>query len=325
MITRGVARWVCRLLLAISVLATISLHAAPGSAPMIASAPASVNLAPGASFKECAECPTMVVVPAGSFAMGFDGGEEGRYEGPVRQVTIARAFAAGQFEVTQAEYRAFVTASGHVGGQGCNVLRTNPARLERDATLSWQNPGYGRLPRDDDPVACISWNDAQAYVAWLRQRTGQAYRLLSEAEWEYAARAGSAAAFPWGTNPDGACRHGNVYDQSGARAGFPATAARCDDGFEQIAPVGRFQANRFGLYDLVGNVWEWVEDCYQMPYGATPIDGSAQLAVGCSRHGSRGGGWRSDISRQRPSFRGRDPAELLSAVFGLRVARDLQR
>ncbi len=306
-----------RALLTIGVLASAALQAAPATV--------SVSLSAGGSFKECAECPTMVVVPAGSFAMGFDGGEEGRYEGPVRQVTIARTFAAGRFEVTQAEYRAFVTASGHVGGQGCNVLRTNPTRLERDATLNWQNPGYGRPPRDDEPVACISWNDAQAYVAWLRERTGQPYRLLSEAEWDYAARAGSAAAFPWGNKPDEACRHGNVYDTSGARAGFPAVAAQCDDGFEQIAPVGRFQANRFGLHDLVGNVWEWVEDCYQMPYGAGPVDGSAQRTVGCDRHGSRGGGWRSDISRQRPSFRGRDPAELLSAVFGLRVARDLQR
>jgi formylglycine-generating enzyme required for sulfatase activity len=282
-----------------------------------------ISLEPGASFKECADCPTMMVVPAGSFTMGFEGGEEGRYEGPVRKVTVGKSFAVGLYEVTQAEYRAFVEATGRTGPAGCNVLRRGTNKLERDESLSWRDPGYGRPPRDDDPVACISWDDAQAYVAWLRRISGQPYRLLTEAEWEYVARAGSASAYPWGEDPDQACLHGNVYDRSGSALGFPVKPAACDDGYEQIAPVGRFRANRFGLHDLVGNVWEWVEDCYEMPYGATPVDGSAQRLKGCDRRGSRGGGWRSDVSRQRPSFRGRDPSTLLSAVFGLRVARDL--
>jgi formylglycine-generating enzyme required for sulfatase activity len=154
-----------------------------------------ISLEPGASFKECTDCPTMMVVPAGSFTMGFEGGEEGRYEGPVRQVTVGKSFAVGLYEVTQAEYRAFVEATGRTGPAGFNVLRRGINKLERDESLSWRDPGYGRPPRDDDPVACISWDDAQAYVAWLRRISGQPYRLLTEAEWEYVARAGSASAY----------------------------------------------------------------------------------------------------------------------------------
>lgn len=281
------------------------------------------SLEPGTSFKECADCPTMIVVPGGSFRMGFDGGEEGRYEGPVREVKIAKPFAVGLYEVTQAQYRTFVEATDRRGPMGCNVLRPQINKLERDEARSWRDPGYGRLPKDDEPVACVSWDDAKAYVSWLRTVTGQPYRLLTEAEWEYVARAGSVSAFPWGDDPAQACLYGNVHDRSAATLGFSAAIADCDDGYTQIAPVGRFRANGFGAHDFVGNVWEWVEDCYEMPYGAMPADGSAQQTNGCDRRSVRGGGWRSDISRQRPTFRGRDPATLLSAVFGLRVARDL--
>lgn len=257
--------------------------------------------------------------------MGFDGGEKDRYEGPVREVKISRAFALGRFEVTQKQYADFVAATGHEGGRGCNVWRSATRTLERDATLDWRNPGYGRPPRDDEPVACVSWNDAQAYVAWLSQITAQNYRLPTEAEWEYAARAGSASIYPWGDDPEQACRYANVYDLSATDAGIPWPTTRCTDGYPSIAPVGRFAANAFGVYDTIGNVWEWVADCYAMPYPATPVDGRAQLEQGCDRRGTRGGAWRTEIIRQRPAFRGRDPATLLSGIFGFRVARDLPK
>jgi len=293
-----------------------------GCATMPAKAPTEASRA-GTVFRDCALCPAMVVVPPGRFLMGVDGGEKDRYEGPVREVRIGRPFAAGRYEVTQGEYAAFVNATGHVGGQGCNVWRSATRTLERDATLDWRNPGYGRPPRDDEPVACISWNDAQAYVAWLRATSGEPYRLLTEAEWEYVARAGSQTRFPWGEDPELACRYANVYDASAADPGIPWSATRCADGYPTIAPVGRFASNAFGLYDTIGNVWEWVEDCYAMPYPAQPVDGSAQSTVGCDRRGSRGGAWRTEVVRQRAAFRGRDPATLLSGIFGMRVARDL--
>lgn len=280
------------------------------------------DAAPGRSFRDCADCPEMVVVPAGSFRMGFDGGEPERFEGPVRDVTIVRPFAAARTEVTVAQFRQFVTATGYRAARGCYAWDGREAKMQPAA--DWSDPGYGRPPADDEPVVCVDWRDASAYVRWLADRTGQSYRLLSEAEWEYAAKAGSAAVFPWGDDPAGACRYANVYDQSGARSvGAPITPTPCDDGFPRVAPVGRFAPNAFGLYDMTGNVWEWVQDCYAMPYPPQPVDGSPQLTTGCDRRGTRGGSWVTDTSRQRPTFRGRDPEGLVSLVFGFRVARDL--
>lgn len=279
--------------------------------------------APSKEFRDCETCPVMVEIPAGLFRMGFDGGEKDRYEGPVRDVTVTHRFALGKFEVTHGQYAAFVRATGRASGPGCNVWIEAKQTVERDTSLDWRNPGYGRPPREDEPVACISWEDAEAYVAWLSARTGQRYRLPTEAEWEYAARAGSDTRYPWGDDPELACLHANVYDASASNPAIPWAPTGCADGYAGVAPVGRFAANALGLHDMIGNVWEWVADCYAMPYPATPVDGSAQLDTGCDRRGTRGGGWRTEIKRQRPSFRGRDPMNLLSQIFGLRVARDL--
>ena len=287
-------------------------------------ATAATPSAPGATFRDCPDCPEMVVVPPGEFEMGREGGEKDRYEGPVRRVRIPYPFAIGRFELTQAQYRSFVQATGHkTAGTGCNAFFGTSVEALRDT--NWADPGYGRPVRDDEPVACLRWSDAKAYVSWLAGRTGQRYRLLTEAEWEYAARAGTQGDYTWGADESAACRYGNVHDASGAKAAptLPSKPAPCDDGFAGVAPVGRFAPNAFGLYDMIGNVWEWVEDCYEMPYGAQPVDGSAQLTVGCDRRGTRGGSWRTAYERQRPAFRGRDPEALTSQIFGMRIARDL--
>jgi formylglycine-generating enzyme required for sulfatase activity len=268
----------------------------------------------------------MVVVPPGEFDMGFDGGEPERYEGPVRRVRIAYSFAVGRTEVTNAQYRRFVEASGHATTDaGCDIPPPGQRAPVPVPGTTWRDPGYGRPIRDDEPVACVRWSDAMAYVNWLAGVTGQRYRLLTEAEWEYAARAGTTGRHVWGEDVAAACRQANIYDQSASRATPQGDkrAAPCDDGFPGVAPVGSLAANAFGLHDMIGNVWEWIEDCYEMPYSATPADGSAQLARGCNRRGSRGGGWRSDYARQTPTFRGRDPESLNSQIFGFRVARDL--
>lgn len=278
----------------------------------------------GKVFRDCRDCPEMVIVPPGEFVMGQDGGEPDRYEGAPHRVKIDYAFAVGRFELTQGQYRRFVTATGHkTAGTGCNAFFGD--KVIPLANTNWSDPGYGRAVRDDEPVACIRWSDAKAYVSWLAGRTGKKYRLLTESEWEYAARAGASGLHTWGEDPTQACKFANIHDASGAKtkAILPYGPAPCDDGFEMLSPVGRFTPNAFGLYDMIGNVWEWVEDCYQMPFGNTPVDGSAQLTIGCDRRGARGGAWRTVYSRQRPSFRGRDPEALTSQIFGTRVARDL--
>ena len=191
-----------------------------------------------------------------------------------------------------------------------------------DAT--WSDPGYGRPVREDEPAVCVDWRDATAYAAWLTAKTGKSYRLLSEAEWEYAADAGSTATFPWGEDASLACKYANVYDESAGRARpAPIQPTPCEDGQPHVAPVGLFAANAFGLHDMVGNVWEWVQDCYAMPYPPEPVDGSVQRNTGCDRRGTRGGSWITETARQRPTFRGRDPIDRVSQVFGFRVARDL--
>ncbi len=295
------------------------------AAPQVKASAAAPAVA-GERFRDCADCPEMVIVPPGEFDMGRDGGEPERYEGPVRRVRIGYAFAVGRYEITNAQYRRFVEASGHApSGEGCQVPIPGGRGLTSLPGTSWADPGYGRPIRDDEPVACLRWSDAQSYVSWLAGVSGKRYRLLSEAEWEYAARAGRTGLHVWGDDPAQACLQANLYDRAAVRAGHVLAypPADCDDGFGGPAPVGSLAPNPFGLYDMIGNVWEWVEDCYEMPYGAEPIDGSAQLARGCDRRASKGGGWRTTYSRQIPSFRGRDPESLTSQIFGFRVARDL--
>lgn len=284
---------------------------------------------PGDIIVDCEGCPEIVVVPPGSFRMGWDGaepvreGEIARYEGPERMVTIGYSFGVGRFEITNRQFADFVEATGYETAMGCYIWDGWTAEFVE--TLDWRDPGYGRAPLPDEPVACVSWNEAQAYVQWLSRRTGQSYRLLTEAEWEHAARGGRTGVFLW-DDPAQACGYANVFDASAAAVfpDVPIGAAPCDDGHAQVAPVGSFKANDFGLYDMIGNVWEWVFDCYVMPYPSyAPTDGAAVLDPKCDRRGVKGGSWMTSLDRQRFTFRGRDPATLDSQVFGFRVARDL--
>ena len=233
----------------------------------------------GASLQDCAQCPALVVVPAGEFRMGAAGGEEGRPEGPVHTVHIARAFALGRHEVTQAQFAAFVSATGHAMGGGCQVW-AGQWRTPPDA--DWTDPGYGRMPFDDEPVTCVSWNDAEAYVQWLARRTGRHYRLPSEAEWEYAARAGSTQ--PW---------YGPV-DQ---------IAWYAVNGSEQTHPVAKKTPNHWGLYDMLGNVWEWVGDWYDPEYYATMTRQAPVGPPGGTERILRGGAWVNYPRNTRASSR----------------------
>ena len=286
-------------------------------------ASATVSLADGATFTECTDCPEMVVVPGGTFIMGADEGEEGRYEGRPHEVTIERRFAIGVDPVTVAQFRVFVEDSGYEAASDCIVPMEGTYKAVPGA--NWQDPQLGRKPKDEEPAVCLDFKDVSAYAEWVAHRTGKPYRLLSEAEWEYVAKAGSTARFPWGDDPEKACDYGNFMDASApAEANVEGAVAACNDGYPTLAPVGRLTPNAFGVREMVGNVWTWVQDCYVMPYpDDTPLDGSAYEASSCDRRSVRGASWATNVTRARPTFRGRDPIDRTSSLFGLRLARDL--
>ena len=276
---------------------------------------------PGATFQDCATCPELVVVPAGSFLMGSPSYEEGRDEdeGPVHQVTIGQAFAAGKYEVTVGEYGRFVNTAGYEGEGGCRVWTGE--KWEEEEGRSWRDPGFQQTERE--PVVCVSWQDAHAYAEWLSRQTDKTYRLLSEAEWEYVARAGTKTARYWGEREVGQCRYANGADQTAKRHNSGWTVAACDDGHYWTAPVGTYQANGFGLYDLLGNVWEWVQDCWHESYTGAPSDGRAWGTENCSSRVNRGGAWDYTPKHLRSANRGNPSPGLRSIGLGFRIARSL--
>jgi formylglycine-generating enzyme required for sulfatase activity len=239
----------------------------------------------------------MVALPAGAFRMGDLLGNGSPYEKPVHEVNLRR-FAIGRYEVTRGEWAACVA------GGGCAVVSGG----DGDPQM---------------PVTGASWTQAQQYVAWVSARTQRRYRLPSEAEWEYAARAGSPAQFTWGNLVDLACGQVNSFDRSGRRGNPQWTwQIECDDGYAGVAPVGRFPANAWGLHDMLGNVWEWVADCWHGDYENAPADGSAWIDDGCRKHVNRGGGWGNHPRSLRVSNRDGDETAASSDGMGFRVARD---
>ncbi len=258
----------------------------PAPASMAPSAPESA-VAAGESFRDCGHCPEMVVIPAGSFAMGSASGETGRDadEGPQHEVVFARKLAVAASEVSVEEFNAYAASRGSKAGGDCGP----PAPV-----LSMQ-PGR-------NPVSCISYDEAQGYVAWLARQTGKPYRLPTEAEWEYAARGGSAAAYPSGADSSGICAEAN--------------AAGCG-GKDGVAATGSLKANGFGLHDMIGNVWEWVQDCYAESYdGASPRGDAATGS--CTYRVVRGGSWHEQAIELRTANRGRSASGRYPGI-GFRV------
>ena len=281
-----------------------------------AEASAAVEPKVGERFRDCAECPEMMVVPAGSFEMGSPSSEEGRDddEGPLRDVTIAAPFAVGVYEVTVGQFKRFVQATGHSTGDSCWVYEGS---WEDRSGLGWRDPGF----RQDDshPVLCVGWEDAQAYVRWLSAKTGQRYRLPSEAEWEYAARAGTRTSRPWDDGRAGQCRHANGADASTSFS----WKAGCDDGHASTSPTGSYAANGWGLHDMLGNAWEWTEDCWSGSYAGAPADGSAWQSDICLYRVVRGGSWYCEPADLRSANRyGGTPARR-NNDSGFRVVRTL--
>lgn len=267
----------------------------------------------GRSFRDCPACPEMVWIPPGRFIMGSEEPDsnvfterpgarlydDGRYslgledgdadEGPRHVVHIAHFLAVAKYEVTVGEFRRFVDASGYTP-TGCTRWFGNA--WQRDSTSDWNSPGHELS--DTHPVVCVSWDDAQRYLQWLNERTGKIYRLLSEAEWEYVARAGSVGEWPWSKSGDSSCRHANIADQAArdkVKGASNWVVAKCRDGYGYTAPVGGFPANAFGLHDMAGNVWEWVEDCWHEGYEGAPINGEARSSGDCGLRVLRGASW----------------------------------
>ncbi len=241
-------------------------------------------------FQDCPTCPEMVVIPPGSFRMGClsDDDDCAGDEKPVREVRIPQPFALSKHEVTFGEWEACV-ASG-----GCNGYRPGDA--------DW---GRGRRP-----VIKVSWRDAKAYASWLSEETGERYRLPSESEWEYAARAGAVTKYSWGN------------EISRNRANCEGCGSRWDN--DRTVPVGSFAANAFGLHDMHGNVQEWVEDCWNDSYDGAPTGGEPWTSGDCSKLVVRGGSWANTPRRLRSAERTRDAPSVRSHVnVGFRVARML--
>ena len=206
----------------------------------------------GDTFRDCPTCPEMVVVPSGSFMMGSPRSDRNKFDGerPQHLVTISKPFAVGKYEVTRGQFAAFVDATGYDAGS-CLYWEDNNWREGNN----WRNPDFTQS--DTHPVVCVSWNDAKAYINWLSRETGQNYRLLSEAEWEYVARAGTTTVYHFGTR---------------------ISPRQANYGSDGTVVVGSYPANAFGLHDVHGNVREWVEDCYTEDYNGAPSDGSARTS-----------------------------------------------
>ncbi len=286
------------------------------------------------TFSDCASCPEMIEIPAGSVYIGSYEDEIGRKKGERRRIkaTILKPFAMATAEVTLGQFRVFMEETKYKSnipvykGQplvGCNYFDGKGYGYIKEH--NWKNPGYPQ--REDAPVVCVSWSDAKAYCDWLSKKTGRTYRIPSAVEFEYASRAGSSAPWFWGTNPEHACDYANIGDSAfkdkyPSRPSFP-----CTDGYVYTAPVKKFKPNAFGLYDMVGNAWEWTNDCFSNDLTNAPVDGTSYEGTDeeCVFRTPKGGSWISGMAWGRAAVRSRDGADYKSFMLGFRVVAELQQ
>ena len=301
--------------------------------------------APGVSadnFTDCPDCPEMVRIPAGDFFMGAVREESVAFglppyfqprEQPRHRVTISRPFAVSKYEITRAQFAAFADATGYAPASGCWAFIGTEWIWDEDR--SWRDARIGQT--GEHPVTCINWHDAVAYADWLSLRTGQRYRLLSEAEWEYAARAGTTTPYWFGAETDDICTYINLGDITTRDAfGWHETEIKfelvnnwtympCDDGHATTAPVTYGVANPFGIHNMLGNVTEWTADCWHDTYQTGPAtEAPRQLSGDCGFRAMRGQGWTAIAASTRAAFRGRLEATSRRFNHGIRVARDME-
>jgi formylglycine-generating enzyme required for sulfatase activity len=284
-------------------------------------------LKPKDVFKECDNCPEMAVIPLGSFTMGSPSNEKRREddEGPQHTVTISHALAVGKFMVTVDQFADFVRETEYDAESECFVFKDGDWVQQPDS--SYRNPPFSQTGLH--PAVCLRWDAAKAYVSWLSKKTGKTYRLLTEAEWEYAARArtrpGCYPRYFFGDNEDDMCRYGNGADQTAKKKNVAEkdwTFFHCSDGYAYTSPVGTFLPNGFGLYDMHGNAQHWLEDCWHDKYDGTPSDASAWTSGNCRLHVIRGGSWHGSPGLLRAAHRywSNNSANY---TIGFRVARTL--
>ena len=261
--------------------------------------------------------PKMVHISKGSFTMGSNNGDSD--EKPPHRVTINYDFEIGKYEVSVGEFRAFVNDTGYETeaqkGDGCYVY--NGTKWAKDANSNWKNLGFPQ--NENHPVACVSWNDSKAYTKWLSGKTGQNYRLPTEAEWEFVARAGSQTKWSFGDNKSDLKNYGNIADSS---TNF-SWKESWSDGYKNTAPIGSFRANQKGVNDMHGNVWEWCEDWYLDGYNSTPKDGSANHSQNKNKKVLRGGSWFNLAHNARSSIRSRSIPAYRYYSVGFRLQRTL--
>jgi len=280
--------------------------------------------------------PVMVRVPAGSFIAGSTPAETDAVhypallaarEQPARRVIVARPFAIGRTEVTRGEFARFVAATAWKPDGPCAHLVVGPTNTWAPSdTRTWRNPGFAQTDRD--PVVCVDLADAQSYAAWLSRETGRHFRLPSNTEWEYAARAGTTTPRWWDQSGEQSpCKNASVSDLQRQKAhnngaADPVKFFACDDGHVFTAPVASFRPNPWGLYDMLGNVWEWTSDCLNANQIGAPGDTSARTGD-CASHMDRGGSWTNSPKYVRSAAQHPDLVGARNTVLGFRLVEDL--
>lgn len=274
-----------------------------------------------ARVRDCDDpsCPWLRVLPLGQFTMGGDVAQGGDAdESPAHRVSITARLAVMETEVTVGLFKVFAAQTGFAPDGACVIW--NGKQFVEDPKGDWRHPFEGAEPDDRHPVVCVNWDDAQRFARWMSRRTGQSYHLLSEAEWEYAARAGTTSRYPFGDDDSVVCANANVADQSARRKLQYIAGADCDDGHMFVARAGSYLPNAWGLYDMIGNVWEWVQDC-KKPYSSEPRDAAAVEPTDCPYRLLRGGGWGNRPGGARSANRdGAQPTRRDNST-GFRLAR----
>lgn len=299
--------------------------------PMIALLPAAAP----ATFSDCPDCPTMVTIPAGGATLGSTPEERaaagivplfGDREGPTYRVTFARGYAIGRTEVTRGQWRAFVEATHRPDPATCGTHDGKTDNWQPRPGFSWRKPMFEQT--DDHPAVCISYDDAVAYTKWLSAKTGKPYRLPSDAEWEYAARAGTTTPWYWGISPEAGCAKANLLSAgTGQALGWPKSLDGrfvCSGTRSFTVPVASYPPNPWGLYDMLGNAFEWAADCNSPDNRDAHADGSARTTGDCTRHYLKGGAFHTPFWLTRAAVRGAPiAADLHMFAVGFRVARSL--
>jgi formylglycine-generating enzyme required for sulfatase activity len=300
-------------------------------------ADAAAGKKPGETFKDCEDCQTMVVIPAGTFKMGSTPEERARegvpagfgdHEGPVRDITFAKPFAIATTETTRGQWARFVADTKRPIPTECHDYNAEDDSWAgtKGKLVNWQKPGFEQT--DDHPAVCISLDDATDYAAWLSKKTGKSYRVPSEAEWEYAARGGTSTARPWGDSVTPICGKAQIMT-SGTWAAINNSDSwtdelLCSSTKTWTVPVASYDPNPWGVYDMLGNVWEWVADCVAPDHSTLPADGTVQKGGDCANRVTKGGSFHSRIWLARPATRGGgQEGKNRPLASGIRVVRDL--